>query len=148
MKPESISKDKAKVKKLFKAVSDYAIANQSSAHFNWPDHLIDEALDKYNFYTDADFNAFIIYQSAADFVEILALGSHPSFRKQGLMQKLLFNFVQKNLNNGHTVSLEVHENNMSALNLYKKMGFGLIRTRKGYYRDGCSALVLQISPKL
>jgi ribosomal-protein-alanine N-acetyltransferase len=38
--------------------------------------------------------------------------------------------------------LEVRESNMIAIDLYKRYGFSVTRTMRGYYRDGESAYVM------
>ena len=38
--------------------------------------------------------------------------------------------------------LEVRTSNISAVNLYKKIGFEVTRTAKGYYSDGEAAKVM------
>ena len=40
--------------------------------------------------------------------------------------------------------LEVRASNMSAVNLYKKMGFDIVRTMHGYYADGEDAYLMAI----
>jgi ribosomal protein S18 acetylase RimI-like enzyme len=43
------------------------------------------------------------------------------------------------------ILLEVSENNLGALTLYKKMGFQISGTRKAYYPDGSSAICMKLN---
>ena len=41
-----------------------------------------------------------------------------------------------------TLSLEVKENNLSAINLYTKLEFKVVYVRKHYYKDGQNAIIM------
>ena len=81
--------------------------------------------------------ASISYEQA----DILSVCVNYDFRKRGiafeLMHKLTDFLKSKNV---LEVFLEVEENNSSAINLYKKLGFTQISKRKNYYGDK-SALI-------
>lgn len=71
-----------------------------------------------------------------DEVDIMNIVAKKSFRHQGigsLLLKELIN-ISKNLNL-KTITLEVNEENINAINLYKKFEFKEIGTRKKYYKD-------------
>lgn len=59
---------------------------------------------------------------------------HPDYRHQGLAKKLLAELIdillQKKI---HMIWLEVRESNLSAINLYRQLGFNDITIRKNYY---------------
>ena len=44
-----------------------------------------------------------------------------------------------------TITLEVNENNLSAINLYKKFGFIEVGRRKKYYRNGDTAILMTLN---
>jgi ribosomal-protein-alanine N-acetyltransferase len=79
--------------------------------------------------------AFIIVSTPADQAEILTITTANAARRQGLAQKLL-DAVIENLQAADTkeLFLEVAEDNMGALALYKTAGFQPIGRRPGYYR--------------
>ena len=73
--------------------------------------------------------------------EILRIGVRKQFRKQGnarAMLEFLFDYCIDN--NKEKIFLEVSSLNHVAINLYKKVGFNLINTRKNYYGPGEDAL--------
>lgn len=79
---------------------------------------------------------------------ILTLGIAANWQKKGLGKKLLQHFIQHaREQNAKSIFLDVRESNHNAAQLYKKMGFQQIATRKGYYPAMCGredALVMQL----
>ena len=43
-----------------------------------------------------------------------------------------------------SVFLEVKEGNLSAINLYQRLGFKVINSRRNYYKDGRTALIMHL----
>ena len=79
-----------------------------------------------------------------DDAEILNIETSPSHRRQGLAQSLLqeaFDWARQNQR--QSIWLEVRAGHEAAVNLYRKMGFVKINTRKRYYSDGEDALVMK-----
>ncbi len=75
--------------------------------------------------------------------QIMNLAVAENFRRMGLGEKILnklFDFAREN--NCENITLEVAENNIGAISLYKKWGFNTVGRRKGFYR-GVDALVLE-----
>jgi ribosomal protein S18 acetylase RimI-like enzyme len=71
--------------------------------------------------------------------EILFLATTPALRGQGLMYQLLRDFsAQKG---GVHIWLECREDNVAAIELYKKIGFKESGRRQGYYKDGTTAIL-------
>ena len=54
---------------------------------------------------------------------------------------LLLGYVLNQLPINSSVFLEVKEGNLSAINLYQRLGFKLINLRRNYYKDGSDALL-------
>ncbi len=79
----------------------------------------------------------------ADEVQIMNLAVSPSFRRNGiafgLLQKLL---KESKCRKSAVISLEVAENNPSALALYEKCGFINVGRRKGFYGD-VAAIIME-----
>jgi ribosomal-protein-alanine N-acetyltransferase len=65
------------------------------------------------------------------------------FLRKGFAEKLMRLFLMEMVP-PHEVWLEVHEKNLSALNLYRKLGFKEVSTRPNYYKDGGSAILMSI----
>ncbi len=55
---------------------------------------------------------------------------------------LLLGYVLNQLPINSSAFLEVKEGNLSAVNLYKRLGFNVINLRKNYYKDGRTALIM------
>jgi len=68
--------------------------------------------------------------------DITTIGVNPKYQGQGYGQKMLDHLIQvAKENECEFMHLEVRVSNEKAINLYKKNGFEIIRTRKGYYSD-------------
>ena len=66
-----------------------------------------------------------------------------SCQRQGLGSFLL-EHVLNQLPIKSSVFLEVKEGNLSAINLYQRLGFKVISLRKNYYKDGRTALIMHL----
>lgn len=76
--------------------------------------------------------------------EITWLGVLKCHRRQGLMKRLLGEFVACFVvGASKCVFLEVHEANKGAYNFYKCFGFKQVGQRLNYYSDGANALVMK-----
>ena len=63
--------------------------------------------------------------------EILNLAVHPDFRRSGAGRGLLEHFLARNPGPAH---LEIRDNNFTALEFYKSMGFQQVGVRREYYQ--------------
>lgn len=74
---------------------------------------------------------------------IYSLAIAPEARGHGIGKKLL-NYTERlaRKNNIQKITLEVSEKNETAINLYKKQGFQIEKTRVGYYADGSPAWIM------
>ena len=71
--------------------------------------------------------------------EILFLATSPGRRKQGWMERLLREFAAAK--GEAQIWLECREDNLGAIQLYKKIGFKESGRRERYYRDGTTAIL-------
>ncbi len=80
----------------------------------------------------------------ADEVQIMNLAVSHNYRRKGvafgLMSELLTQAKEKNC---RFITLEVGENNVSAIKLYEKCGFSAVGKRKGFYGDE-SAILMEL----
>lgn len=83
---------------------------------------------------------FIHIQNLIDEIDIIDIIIDSSYRKLGYASKLL-NYVIDYAKNKRII-LEVNQDNLPAINLYKKHGFSEINRRKGYY-NGVDAIVME-----
>lgn len=93
---------------------------------------------------DDEIAAFLTYREYPDRLEIMAVGTNSRFRRLGLGGKILASLESIAAERSLSIWLEVHENNHQAVKFYLKNQFQVIRTRKSYYSDGGSALVMQL----
>ena len=77
---------------------------------------------------------YIIYWQIRDEVQITNLAVHPDFRGRGIGETVLAVILKEVRAKGATfVTLEVRSSNTPAVSLYRKLGFKVLGTRKGYY---------------
>lgn len=102
--------------------------------------LSDEGWGLWEVAQDSSLVGFVFLKPVApDIQEILYLATRPTRRKMGYMAHLL-RYVLERLSVGTRVWVEVHENNISAQDLYLKLGFKKNGRRPRYYRDGGAAI--------
>ena len=78
--------------------------------------------------------AFLIIQIVdSNEFEIITIGVHPKFRRQGLAKNLLNN-IFKNAQKGVKFFLEVRSDNLGAIAFYQSLGFKILSVRKQYYQ--------------
>ena len=76
---------------------------------------------------------------------VSTLAVHPDWRGRGLGELLLLTAMEKALEQGASVvSLEVRPSNQVAQRLYRKYGFRFTGVRRGYYRDGEDAWLMEV----
>lgn len=142
------SVDHRQIQNLFSQVVQET-SHLNPAFMNWTDVSIAQALDQYQFRVIlSDTNqvvAFVCFQSTADWVEILALGTLSGFQRQGYLKALLDSLASECSATSKNLTLEVHAQNRSAIALYQKCGFETVRTRKNYYSDSGDAFVMNLS---
>jgi len=86
--------------------------------------------------------AFVIGQLAADEAEILSIGVSPDWQRVGLATGLLEGLTRAARRGGaKRVFLEVADDNVPGLALYRKLGFVEVGRRKRYYERPGSAPV-------
>ena len=74
---------------------------------------------------------------------IINMAIKSSRQREGLGSFLL-GYVLNQLPINSSAFLEVKEGNLSAINLYERLGFNVIYLRKNYYKDGRTALIMQL----
>lgn len=92
--------------------------------------------------------SFLAYRKNKFEREIMVLATTPLNRKLGLQTQLLAELLNEARLNKLEVWLEVHEQNSSAIELYKKNKFKEQGRRVKYYQDGAAALLMKWSAGL
>ncbi|MFZ3075379.1 MAG: ribosomal protein S18-alanine N-acetyltransferase [Psychrobacter glacincola] len=91
---------------------------------------------------------YCLYQVVFEQAEILRIGTHPDYQRQGIASRI-FARLNKALevNQVESLLLEVQADNTAAIALYEQQGLAVIHTRKGYYqiphRPAIDALIMQ-----
>lgn len=85
---------------------------------------------------------FIILSEIFDNYDLIKICIIKNQRRKGFANKALFELLE--IINFETFTLEVSENNIAAINLYKKNNFKEITRRKNYYSDGSNAIIMQL----
>ncbi len=137
----AVASDHTALAMLYQKIAD---TNQS-ASFNWN---YEKAVSEINvartilLLDHQGIQSFITFRETADLIDITALGTDPLFRRRGLVDQLLSELAAYAAQQSKSIGLEVHELNFSAIQLYEKWQFKVIRTRQSYYSDGKNALVM------
>lgn len=91
---------------------------------------------------------YCLYQVIFEQAEILRIGTHPNYQRQGIASQLFATLNNELINNKvESLLLEVRADNVPALALYEQQGFVVIHKRKGYYQlphqPSVDALIMQ-----
>lgn len=99
--------------------------------------LVDEEVDQVTGYAIVS----LVYEIA----ELQRIAVVPALRGTGVGRRILDGVVELAAGAGaERLLLEVREDNAAALRLYRAAGFTEIDRRPAYYRDGTTAVVLQL----
>jgi ribosomal-protein-alanine N-acetyltransferase len=75
---------------------------------------------------------------------IVSVAVLPEYRRKGIGEALVAKAMENmRLYKAKQCFLEVRVTNIEAVGLYKKLGFGVSRTVRGYYADGEDAYVME-----
>lgn len=87
---------------------------------------------------------FVGIKVVLDEADIMNIAIHKNYRQQGFASSLLSEVINYCKNNGiNKINLEVNENNIPAINLYKKLNFRIDGIRKKYYGNN-DAIIMHI----
>lgn len=114
------------------------IFNEYKENYN---PIINEYTKIYTFIVEGKVVAFLIFTILYDKCEIIDLFVKKDYRNKKIAQKLIKE-IQKDYSI-ENMTLEVSENNIPAINLYEKLGFIKVATRKKYYNDSDGILMLK-----
>jgi [ribosomal protein S18]-alanine N-acetyltransferase len=90
--------------------------------------------------------AYAVVSVVDDVAELQRIGTDPVARRRGLAAGVLERVRTHAADSGATrLLLEVREDNDAAINLYAKAGFAELDRRQKYYRDGATAIVMEVA---
>ena len=82
------------------------------------------------YYINKQIVGVILYEDIYNRFEIDYIIVNSKYRCKGIASKLIESIINLNPEN---ITLEVREDNIPAINLYKKMGFEIVSKREKYY---------------
>lgn len=78
---------------------------------------------------------YCLYQVLFEQAEILRIGTHPNYQRQGIASQIFAQLNEELISNQvESLLLEVRANNAPAIALYEQQAFAVIHKRKGYYQ--------------
>ncbi|WP_289048662.1 ribosomal protein S18-alanine N-acetyltransferase [uncultured Psychrobacter sp.] len=112
------------------------------------DLLEQDSIDLLVVYQSDKVVGYCLYQVVFEQAEILRIGTHPDYQRQGIASQLFATLNNELINNKvESLLLEVRADNAPALALYERQGFVVIHKRKSYYqlphRPAIDALIMQ-----
>lgn len=116
----------------------------------WSEQLFEEELNLHHkYYYIAKFEgrniAYIGFETNLYDMNLQKIAVLEDYRNCGVATKLFnFSLQKKDILDKDKYFLEVNVNNAPAINLYKKLGFEIISTRKNYYKNGDACYVMQL----
>lgn len=128
-----------------------AIENVANPHHPWPRMWFERELTR-------EYSRFLVSeQGKAGIVgyclwwqtplaaEITNIATHPDYRRQGIASELIQRVVASSLRMGSPhLDLETRRDNVTALALYRRLGFDEVGLRPRYYRDGTDAVLMRL----
>ncbi len=96
--------------------------------------IVNEFNKKYLYLINKKEIGYIEVKELYEILDIINLFIEENYRNKGYASELL-EYVIRNHRNVNKIMLEVKEDNIPAINLYKKFGFKKISERKRYYKN-------------
>lgn len=103
-----------------------------------------ERIDRYRFLIikiEEKTAGYVILYDSVDVWEIMKIAVKKEYRRKGIGEELL-KYISSLIQ--MPIMLEVRENNIGAIEFYKKNGFEQIATRKNYYTDTGEAAYIMV----
>jgi len=86
----------------------------------------------------------VILWVVGDEATVMSFALDEDFRGKGLGRFLLSSAIRELRGRVRRVILDVRKTNVRAINLYRSLGFRVVREREGYYSDGENALLMEL----
>ncbi len=108
--------------------------------FNLEDILNSEYDYLFGYYDNNKLIGFIHLNKLYENMDIVNIVVNPEYRKQGIGTKLL-DYSVRLFDDIKTILLEVNENNVGAIEFYKKFNFEIINVRNNYYGSDAALIM-------
>ena len=124
--------------------SDYESVNRLLSSFDSNIVLNSNPFYKCLLYDEEAILGVIVFEEIYGRIELDYIIVDDNYRRLGIASKLMGYLVNYAKNNSvSNITLEVNENNTSALNLYKKYKFEMVSRRENYYKDNDAILMIR-----
>lgn len=150
---KSLTENSSKAQNIIQAVADIETSIQSQDAWVYKtisDLLTQDSIDLLVVHQSDNVVGYCLYQVVFEQAEILRIGTHPDYQRQGVASQLFIE-LNKQLQDQQVerLLLEVRADNTPAIALYEQQGFIVIHRRKGYYQQShqpsVDALIMQLS---
>lgn len=124
--------------------------DKTGSSYNWTRQMFVDEINNENsvfnvLFVDDHIVGYIIYHIVIDEAEILNIVIDNNFKGKGygtfLLKETIEEIKKKNIKN---VFLEVGEQNIAAISLYKKFNFKKYNIREKYYKNGENAILMKM----
>lgn len=152
---ELLNKHLFKAQSIIQAVADIETLIQPQDAWSYQilvDLLEQDSIDLLVVYQSDTVVGYCLYQMMFEQAEILRIGTHPNYQRQGIASNLVAELNQQlQALTVESLLLEVRADNLPAIALYEQQGFETIHQRKGYYKTAhkpaVDALIMQLNYK-
>ena len=124
--------------------SDYESVNNLLSFFNNDINLSINPFCKCLLYEENGILGVIVFEEIYERIELDYIIVDNNCRRCGIASKLMEYLINYAINNSiSNITLEVNENNLSAINLYNKYKFEVVSRRDKYYKDNDAILMIR-----
>ena len=147
----NLSVNTSEREQTLQAVANIETIIQSKDAWNYQtiiELLEQDSIDLLVVYQSDKVVGYCLYQVIFEQAEILRIGTHPDYQRQGIASQLFAKLNTELMNNKvENLLLEVRADNVAAITLYEQQGLAVIHRRKGYYQiphhPAIDALIMQ-----
>ena len=150
---ELLNKKSSKAQNIIQAVANIETILQPQDAWSYQtiiELIAQDSIDLLVVYKSDKIVGYCLYQVMFEQSEILRIGTHPDYQRQGIASQL-FAKLNKQLEmlKVERLLLEVRADNAPAIALYERQEFVIIHQRKGYYSQqnqlAIDALIMQLA---
>ena len=123
-------------------ISKQQFGEESWTYKQFNTSFFDKNYEFFGVFCDEILVSYVVANESLDDVNILSIATKNDSKKQGYATSLLEFMKNYATKKEKTLSLEVKEKNIIAINLYQKLGLKEICRRKNYYKDGQTAIIM------
>ncbi|WP_201608402.1 ribosomal protein S18-alanine N-acetyltransferase [Psychrobacter okhotskensis] len=146
-----LNKQSSEAQSIIQAVANIETIIQSQDAWGYQtiiELLAQDSIDLLVVYQSDKVVGYCLYQVVFEQAEILRIGTHPDYQRQGIASQLFAKLNTELTNNKvENLLLEVRADNVAAITLYEQQGLAVIHRRKGYYQiphhPAIDALIMQ-----